>query len=512
MHDVRAEDQYAVSASALSTTTHLPLSTMTAASAVEEIPLSASPRREKLPAAAPATVPSPAGPTQSRTPNSGRTRKQEIEGNVQVLVLSLVALVNGWNDGTLGPLIPRIQEVYHLDYTIVSLLFVFRCLVCGILHGYNRCSRSRIGLSARIAGHDSLCLEAGAREGAIIRSVSNVIQVLVMLPYPIFVLGAFINGLGYAIQAGQTMGYIAGMPDANGVKMGVFQSAYGLGALIAPLVATQFAQKVHWSYHYMITAGISVVSALVFYAVFRGRTQEECLTRIGYSARDSTKNAILPSTAGTSPPRQRSQLRQIISSQAVHTLAVFLFVYAGTEVTIGGMFPVFSSQLSFKSAAGWVVSFMISVRGGGASSGYVSTGFFAGMMSGRLLLIPINKLIGHARAVYLYGALAIGLELIIWLVPSFLGSALSVSIVGILLGPLYPLALAHATLVFPPHLLSGSISWVSGFATCGSALLPFATGAIAARAGIRALEPVVVGMLTCMLILWAMVLRTRPQL
>ncbi|KAF7291768.1 MFS domain-containing protein [Mycena chlorophos] len=473
---------------------------MTAASAVEEIPLSASPRREKLSAAAPATVSSPPGPTQSRNPNSfavpRRTRKQEIEGNVQVLVLSLVALVNGWNDGTLGPLIPRIQEVYHLDYTIVSLLFVFRCLGCLLGSLVTILFASRLGLGKACRGPRTTHSMAKSPKGAIIRSVSNVIQVLVMLPYPVFVLGAFINGLGYAIQAGQTMGYIAGMPDANGVKMGVFQSAYGLGALIAPLVATQFAQKAHWSYHYIITAGISVVSALVFYAVFRGRTQEECLTRIGYSAQDDTKNAVLPSPAGTSTPRQRSRLRQIIFSQAVHTLAVFLFVYVGTEVTIGG----------------WVVSFMIAVRGGGASSGYVSTGFFAGMMSGRLLLIPINKLIGHARAVYLYGALAIGLELIIWLVPSFLGSALSVSIVGILLGPLYPLALAHATLVFPPHLLSGSISWVSGFATCGSALLPFATGAIAARAGIRALEPVVVGMLTCMLILWAMVLRTRPHI
>lgn len=53
----------------------------------------------------------------------------------------------GWNDGTTGPLLPRIQEVYHVcllsepmslfsslimpqvNFTLVSLIFVFNCLV-----------------------------------------------------------------------------------------------------------------------------------------------------------------------------------------------------------------------------------------------------------------------------------------------------------------------------------------------------------------------------------------------
>lgn len=60
------------------------------------------------------------------------------------------ALVCGWNDGTLGPLLPRIQENYHVrsypsstssteltfrrfqvGYAVVSMLFVCSTIVCG---------------------------------------------------------------------------------------------------------------------------------------------------------------------------------------------------------------------------------------------------------------------------------------------------------------------------------------------------------------------------------------------
>ena len=46
----------------------------------------------------------------------------------------------------------------------------------------------------------------------------------------------------------------------------------------------------------------------------------------------------------------------------VHLLALFILVYVGTEVTLGG----------------WIVTYVIDLRGGGPSSGYISSGFFCG--------------------------------------------------------------------------------------------------------------------------------------
>jgi fucose permease len=81
---------------------------------------------------------------------------------------------------------------------------------------------------------------------------------------------------------------------------------------------------------------------------------KECLTSVGEAAGET----------GTS---EHSTFRQILSLKTVHLLAFFILVYVGVEVTIGG----------------WIVTYIIDVRGGGPSSGYVSAGFFGGTESVR---------------------------------------------------------------------------------------------------------------------------------
>ena len=86
---------------------------------------------------------------------------------------------------------------------------------------------------------------------------------------------------------------------------------------------------------------------------------------------------------------------------------------------------------------------------------------------------------------------------------------MAVSIIGVLLGPMYPITMNHAGRVLPAWLLTGnvpritiqrcgtyvyvgSIGWIAGFGQAGSALLPFMTGAIASKTGISALQPLCV--------------------
>ena len=113
----------------------------------------------------------------------------------------------------------------------------------------------------------------------------------------------------------------------------------GGGALCAPLVATQFAQARHWSFHYLVSLGIAVSNTIMLIAVFRFKTQDgkshtlyidtdnesisECLTDIGQAVGEE----------GTSSD---STFRQILSHKTVHLLAFFILVYVGVEVTVGG--------------------------------------------------------------------------------------------------------------------------------------------------------------------------------
>jgi fucose permease len=65
----------------------------------------------------------------------------------------------------------------------------------------------------------------------------------------------------------------------------------------------------------------------------------------------------------------------------------------------------------------------------------------------------------------------------------------AVSLVGVLLGPMYPIAINHAARVLPRWILTGSIGWIAGFGQAGSAVLPFLTGIFSSKFGIASLQP-----------------------
>jgi len=83
-------------------------------------------------------------------------------------------------------------------------------------------------------------------------------------------------------------------------------------------------------------------------------------------------------------------------------------------------------------------------------------------------------------------------QLIVWLLPSFTGGAISVSIIGVLLGPMYPILINYTAHVLPRHLVNGTVGWISACGAAGSALLPFVTGAMASNFGIESLQPLCV--------------------
>ncbi|PIL32913.1 hypothetical protein GSI_05031 [Ganoderma sinense ZZ0214-1] len=155
--------------------------------------------------------------------------------------------------------------------------------------------------------------------------------------------------------------------------------------------------------------------------------------------------------------------------KSLHLMAVFILIYIGVEVALGG----------------WIVTYVIVLRGGGPSAGYISSGFFAGLTLGRIGLLWINHKFGEHRVVFLYGIVAIGLELIVWLVPSLIGCGIAISLVNVLLGPIYPIVMNRARRILPPRLLSGSIGWMAGFRQADSAILTFASDAISSKMGIK---------------------------
>jgi fucose permease len=120
--------------------------------------------------------------------------------------------------------------------------------------------------------------------------------------------------------------------------------------------------------------------------------------------------------------------------------------------------------------------------------------------------------IGVRNVIFMYAFLAIGLEITIWVVPSMIENAVAVfevllhvtssvatdpavtqvAIIGLFMGPMYPLVMTHTSKVLPKWLVTGSIGWIAGFGQAGSAVIPFITGVVASKYSINALQPLYV--------------------
>jgi len=346
---------------------------------------------------------------------------------------------------------------------MVSLVFIANCI------GFVTGSTLNIFLNDKIGFGKTIVLGSAAQ------MVAFGIQASAP-PFPLFVISYAISGFGSSFEDAQANGFVASYKDNAAAKMGILHAAYGVGALTAPLVATQFAQLHRWSFHFLVSFGVATLNTVLLVSVFKFKFQDECLAEIGQLAEERE------SVHG-------SKYREMFKLKALHLLALFILVYVGVEVTIGG----------------WIVTYVIQVRHGGPSSGYIATGFFAGLTVGRVCLLWVNKKLGERLAIFVYALLALCLELVVWFVPSLIGGAVAVSLVGVLLGPIYPIVMNEAGRILPRWLLTGCIGWIAGFGQTGSAILPFMTGAIASKTGIKSLQPLLVSMMGLLVVLWACV-------
>ncbi|KAJ3728000.1 MFS general substrate transporter [Lentinula guzmanii] len=426
---------------------------------------------------------------ESPTINNQIARKQNRRSILHFAALCWCFALEGWNDGSVGPLLPVIQAYYSVGFSVVSLLFVSNC--CGFLIG----AGANVWLNERLGFGKVMIL------GSLFLLATFVIQSPAP-PFPALIISFLFAGFGMSLQGAQANGFVGSLKKNKSSKLMMLHASYGLGAFCSPLVATQFSQARHWSYHYIISAGIAVSNVIILCAVFRFKRQEDLLLEIG---QEPSEEAALNTTSTSA-----NLYQQILNIRAVYLMAVFALIYVGVEVTIGG----------------WIVTFIIRERDGGPSAGYISSGFFGGLTLGRLALMYINKKIGEHRVVFIYVLLSIGLEVTVWFVPSIIENAVAVSslkfplsmaetdvaqvsFVGVLLGPLWPILVGHGARVIPAYLFTACMGLITGIGMAGSAALPFITGVLASKYGIKSLQPFLVAMMCTMVGLWALVPKAR---
>ncbi|ELR05809.1 hypothetical protein GMDG_01886 [Pseudogymnoascus destructans 20631-21] len=348
----------------------------------------------------------------------------------------------GVSDASLGALLPYIEEYYKINYAIVA------CMFLSPFAGYT--------LSAFMIS--KIHMRFGQVGIAVIAPTCKIIAYVITCvhpPFPVVPVFLVLTGLGNGLEDGAWNAWVGNMENANEL-MGILHGAYGLGGAIGPLISTAMVTKggLHWYTWYYVMVGFAVLEILLGYYAFR-------------SATGSVYRAKHP-VSTTGPPESRT--REALKSKITWLVAVFLLAYMR--------------------------------QGEPFASGIVATGFWLGLTAGRVVLGFVTGRIGEKLAVALYLALSAGLQLLFWLIPSFVASAIFAAFLGFFLGPLFPAAIMVATKLLPPRLHVSAIGFVAAFGSSGAAVFPFVVGAIAQAKGVWVLQPFALALLGVIFISW----------
>ncbi|ESZ97697.1 hypothetical protein SBOR_1884 [Sclerotinia borealis F-4128] len=372
---------------------------------------------------------------------------------------------NGLSDAAAGPLIPKMIIAYGIQERLVSLIFITQAI------GYISAAFFIDAIRARFGRAKSIMFAEALMSIGYVMIVTNP-------PFPVVVAAFLFIGFGMATNLTLSNVFAANL-DRGTRMLGFMHGSYGLGGIIAPLAATALVSAgVSWSRYYFIPLGMTLANL-----VFAGWSF--------WDYQDPNEVPLLnrtPSGNKTkfSAGKEIKEMLKAAKLRAVLIGAIFIFSYQGAEVSISG----------------WVVYFLQQVRGANTDAGYVTAGFWGGITVGRFLLSPIGHKIGERKFVVIVVILSAVFEGLVWGIPNIIGDAVAVSIVGLLLGPVYPCAAYLFTRIIPRQYQTSGMSVISALGSSGGAIAPFTTGVLAQAVGNFVLHPIALGLFVVMMICW----------
>ncbi|KAI1377415.1 MFS general substrate transporter [Hypoxylon crocopeplum] len=284
-------------------------------------------------------------------------------------------------------------------------------------------------------------------------------------PLPVFCATFLLQSLGMAYQDSHANTFVGGLRNVPHRWLGFVHACYALGCLAGPLVATAVASSSAanaWKRVYLVLVGICVLNVVGVAVAFRDSLW-------------GRPNASSPSSLNDGSGRAA----RLLTNKTLWLLSAFYFFELGAWFTAGG----------------WVVEFLTTERGGDlAAAGYVPTGFYGGMLAGRLLLAEPTFRCGERRMLLAYSVLCVALQLVFWLQPDIVGSAVALSFMGFFAGPFFATGMSVASKLFPRESQPAALGFIFVIAQAGGAIFPSITGLIATNAGVVVLQPIVLAL------------------
>ncbi|KAI8137904.1 major facilitator superfamily domain-containing protein [Fennellomyces sp. T-0311] len=290
-------------------------------------------------------------------------------------------------------------------------------------------------------------------------------------------------GFGMALMQSCANVVCGEMPRGTMI-LNFLHACYGLGALIAPLLAAAILDRqMLWAITYMALCGMqwgNVITTVITFRNLKTRAErEQELEQLSDGDRVPTGNYD-----------SSKILANVVRNRIAYIGALFLLLYVGVEVTIGG----------------YGYTFLITVRSTDkVAMAHLISGYWGGICAGRLFLGYMTMRFGEKPTTYCYLAVIVGMLFIFWFVPIIGASAAALAITGVALGPLYPTVVSLANKVVPPRFYAVTIGLLSAFGSGGSALFPYLTGVMIGIKGVQVLMPFCVAIAIAMLVTWVFI-------
>jgi len=299
-----------------------------------------------------------------------------------------------------------------------------------------------------------------------------------------------IAGYGTGIVESALNAFLAGLPNST-TLLNRLHAFFGVGALIAPPLATWMLGFAAWPFVWLALA----LAAIPIIAAF-------LLTLPARTAAAATAADAAPSPGDAPKPGEKgggSLLVAVTREPAVLLGAVFLAVYVGVEISVGN----------------WAFTFLTRERElSDLLAGYIVSGYWLGLTAGRFVISPIAARIGLTAIgmtfTCLFGVTVAAL--LTWIVPGTIAAGASFVLFGFFLGPLFPTTMAVAPRLAAPHLVPTTIGLLNGVSVIGGAVFPWLAGAIAGGVGTWTLPPYALALAVVQLLVWRLVTtRMAPE-
>ncbi|WP_138493745.1 MFS transporter [Paenibacillus pinistramenti] len=387
-----------------------------------------------------------------------------------IWISGLSYLLIGFAHVIIGSIMPVLLEHYDQDYTAGgTLIFAqFAGFLIGVL------------VSPWLIGR------MGNRKALLLAMVFLFAAELAYTFLPawhwMYVIGAF-AGFGFGmIEAVIGTLIIAAAADQAAMAMSRIEVAFGVGALLMPLISGWLIRSDSWRYAFLIISMFSLAMIVVWFSSRFGALQEKIDKR---PAGDNNGEIAALQTSSSQPKSSWLALYSGPRALLLIVFVLFFFLYVGTEMGFVNFLP---SMLIEKTGSSE------------ASAAYGVTAFWIAMSAGRIYAGVLAQRIGFAK--YIVSGIVVAL-IFMALFTLVQHEALlfgTILVIGLFLSGIFSISLVYATRLLPgseettPSLLiaSGGV---------GGAVLPLLLGNSMDEQGARFSGWLLAGVLALMLVL-----------